>query len=1061
MSETSLLAPETPRFLVVRASAGSGKTYNLVHYYLSACLMHESDNYFRHILAITFTNKAADEMKQRVIVAMRELAQGEGKHIDRLVSELNLDRETVRRRADRQYRYMMTHYGQIAIMTIDKFVNRLVRNFTRELALDGDFRIELDPKNIIAKAVDNLLNRIGDDEPELTRIVERFVLQRVEDEDSWNIRTELLRFGGLLFKEEIRPVINALDDYEAADFVALHEAYRQEVAAAEAEALKAAKQAIALLESEGLMKAFSSNYVPKFFEKIIAEGVPVGPNNTVRAQFDGEKSFCAAKAPDEVKMRVEQIAPQLTQYFDIVLDTVEGPKGSVIQLKKHLTRSMYPLAVLQQLRGAILDVRAETNAFTFDDLNRTIESLVSNSPAPFIFERIGERYRHFLIDEFQDTSVVQWQNFLPLIENSLATGHFNLVVGDGKQAIYRWRNGDVRQLQQLPQLIGRELTPVMVERQQALERNHEGQTLKDNWRSREEVVYFNNTFFEHLKSSLHEDHHSIYTDHDQVVKGEPGGWVTVEAYQGENKEDLLRQRHERIHRLVLENIEHDLSLKDIAILTRSRKEGSAIARFLLDQGIHTITDESLQIGLHAAPLAVIYLMRALNDRDDQQAVVSFMQSAAAIDKRFSNLADLYEHYAVLPRAKDEKGYLRIDHVLKDLLGLEDFRALASRSLYDLTEDLIGLLAIDRSYPAYAEALLQMVLDYQRDESEGLSGFLNFWETDGYRKSISVPDSINGVRVMTVHKSKGLEFPVVISLVTENRSQGHSDLHPVTLDAELFGLPVAVAPLSKLQNTWAHDQYEEEVARQHLDELNIIYVAFTRAAEHLHVLVESGDPSKGKPALHKTVARILGEQLRQDLWSDRAATGAPVKGSLSGEETNEDLILVKEMKRTALHDRLKIGTEKEGFDPVLRRLSAREEGNEIHRLLSSIRHRDEITRLDTIEYPWQRMDKSAWQRILDKVRAVVDLPDARAWFEPEKAYLERDWMAADGSVLRPDRVVVSRGKLIVIDFKTGEPDPKHHQQVQGYMEELFKGQDLPVEGWLLYTDHLLCEQVGKH
>lgn len=1059
MTETSLLAPETPRFLVLRASAGSGKTYNLVHYYLSACLMHESENYFRHILAITFTNKAADEMKQRVIQAMRELAQGEGKHIDRLASELQLDRETVRNRANRQYEYMMTHYGQIAIMTIDKFVNRLVRNFTRELALDGDFRIELDPGNIIAKAVDNLLSQIGENEPELTRIVERFVLQRVEDEDNWNIRTELMRFGGLLFKEEIRPVINALEAYEATDFVRLHEQFRKEVSEAEAKAVEAAKEATALIEGEGLTKAFSRHYIPKYFKKISDEGALMAPSNTIREQFAGTKPYCAAKAPDEVQLHVEQVAVQLQSYYDTILNTIEGPEGEILQLKKHLTASMYPLAVLRELRKAILQVRAETNAFTFDDLNRTIEALVSHSPAPFIFERIGERYRHFLIDEFQDTSVVQWQNFLPLIENSLATGHFNLVVGDGKQAIYRWRNGDVRQLQQLPDLIGRELTPVMIDRQQILQRNHVGQTLLQNWRSREKVVSFNNGFFDLLKATLHEDHRDIYFEHAQEVKGNEGGWVTAEAYQGERKEDLLQQRHERILELVKASLVNGHRKKDIAILTRSRKEGSAIARFLLDNEVHTITDESLQIGLHAAPLAVVFLMRALNDREDQQAVVSFMQCVAGFDDRFADLAQLYEKYAVMPEARHAKGFIQLDALLSDILDVNDFRALASKSLYDLTQDLITLLSVDEHYPAYAEALLQMVLDYQREESEGLSGFLKYWESDGHRKSIRIPDSIDGVRVMTVHKSKGLEFPIVISLIAESRSKGHSDLHPVTLDPEIFDLPVAVAPLSKLKGTWAHDQYEEEVARQHLDELNIIYVAFTRAVDHLHILVESGDPQKGTPALHKTIAALLHEQIGHDLWSERAEYGSPVQRQTIEEEGADELLMLNRMQRQSLHDRLKIGTEKEGFDPVLRRLSAREEGEEIHRLLSKVRHLRDLEKLDKMDYPWQRMDKAAWERVREKVKAVVQLPAVQQWFTADEVYIERDWMTADGRVLRPDRVVVSDGRMVVIDFKTGQAEQKHHDQVRVYMNELFQGQNQPVEGWLIYTDRMVCEQVG--
>ncbi len=1055
MNTEPLLKPDQPEFLILRASAGSGKTYNLVLYYLLAALNDSDDFAFSSILAITFTNKAADEMKSRIIEGMKRVAEGESPYNNDLCSELGISPEVLRDRAQRQYDAMMTRYGQIAVMTIDKFVNRLVRNFTRELSMDGDFRIELNEEHLIAKAVDELLARVGPDDPELTRVVEGFVLQRIEDEDSWLIRDELIKFGKLLFKEEIRPVLNALSTYKPTDFINLQRTYLKEIHKADTAAVEAARSAAREIGAAGLEKAFSGHHIPKFFDRI-ASGDLREPSATIQGQFDGVKSLCKSGTPSEEEAAVAAFLEQhLRKPYHQILEALD-PK---LSLKRGLMNSMYPLAVLQQLQETIYDVRTSANAFTFADLNRTIEQLVASSPAPFIFERIGERYKYFLIDEFQDTSVVQWQNFLPLIENSLATGHFNLIVGDGKQAIYRWRNGDVRQLQQLPDLIGRELTPQMKERQDTLHRYHRERNLGDNWRSRENVVRFNNELFEDLCQYLGEEHRDIYEKLAQEPRKHKGGWITADAYPARPAADRDQLRHERILDLVKKNRELGYDLRDIAILTRSGKEARGIARYLLDNRVSTITSESLRIGLHVAPLAVVQMLRLLHNPDDMQAAARLVQCLAAYYPGIPSLEDIYERYVELPDKQRKRGRIKVRELVNDLLGVSDFSKLASRNLYDLVEHLMSLLKVNEHYPAYAEALLQMALDYQLEESEGLSGFLYFWDNEGHRKSITVPDNIDGVRVMTVHKSKGLEFPVVIALIPDSSRGGASDLHPVDLDPEIFGIPTAVVPLSQMKGTWANDQYEAEKSRELLDEMNVIYVACTRAADHLHLLIEHVPKKKNETwdSPHKMVAKVVAERMGEALWEERVAEGEPV---LKEGARNEDMPhTLSSLKRSAATSRLRISVRPEGYDPILRRLTARQEGTEVHRLLAMIRALADIEPVLAMPYPWQRMDRSSWEAILQKVRAVVNMPQMQQWLSEEVSYIEREWINDQGEVIRPDRVIQnSSGSLVVLDYKTGGSEEAHVQQIQHYCEALRQGTDRSVEGWLLYTDKLMLEQI---
>lgn len=1055
MNNEPLLKADQPEFLILRASAGSGKTYNLVLYYLLAALNDSDDSAFRGILAITFTNKAADEMKSRIIAGMKEVARGDSPYKEDLCRELGITPEVLRDRARRQYDAMMTRYGQIAVMTIDKFVNRLVRNFTRELAMDGDFRIELNEEHLIAKAVDELLAKVGPDDPELTSVVEGFVLQRIEDEDSWQIRDELIRFGKLLFKEEIRPVLTALSDYQPADFIELRKGYAGDIHRVDAAAIEAAGVAAHEIRAAGLSEAFSGHHIPKFFERS-AKGDLRDPSATIQSQFDGTKSLCRSNTPAEEEAAMNAFLEQhLRQPYNRILEALDP----VIKLKRSLVSSMYPLAVLQQLQAAIYQVRSTANVFTFADLNRTIEQLVASSPAPFIFERIGERFKHFLIDEFQDTSVVQWQNFLPLIENSLATGHFNLIVGDGKQAIYRWRNGDVRQLQQLPNLIGRTLTPQMKERQDTLHRYHRERNLEDNWRSRKVVVNFNNEIFEALLDHLGEEHRDIYTKLAQTPRKEEGGWITADAYPSRPAAERDEQRHQKVLELVERNRDLGYDLKDIAVLTRTGQEAGGIARYLLENEVNTITSESLRIGLHVASLAVVQLLRLLHNPDDMQAASRLVQCLAAYYPEFPSLEAVYERYVELPNEGRRKGYIRVQELLKELLGVHDFNKLASRNLYDLFEHLVALLKVNDRYPAYAEALLQMALDYQLEESEGLSGFLYFWDNEGHRKSITVPDNIDGVRVMTVHKSKGLEFPVVIALISSNSRGGASDLHPVELDPKKFGLSTAVVPLTGMRGTWADDQYEAEKSRELLDEMNVIYVACTRAVDHLHLLIEHIPKAKNETwdAPHKMVAKVVSERLGSELWEQRVEEGKPVEKK--GAKMVSDAETLSALERYSASARLRISVRPEGYDPILRRLTARQEGTEVHRLMAMIRNTADIDTVLNLPYPWQRMDRISWEAIIEKVRAVVNMPQMQQWLAEDHSYIEREWINDQGEVIRPDRVIqTASGQLIVLDYKTGNPEEAHVKQIQNYCESLQKGTNLMVEGWLLYTDRLQLEHI---
>lgn len=1069
MIHLDLIRQNQPVFNILRASAGSGKTFNLVRVYLALCLVQNDPRYFKHILAITFTNKAANEMKERVLEAVRELSGGEGSHIDALSDELHLSHDILTTRAERIYTEMMSNYGLISIMTIDKFVNRLVRSFSRELTLDSEFKLELDQNQLIREGVDLLLSRIGDEDKSLTKVIEKYALQRVDDEQAWDMRGDLTDFGKLLFNEQVAPLLQTFEAPEPAYFLELHDRLIGEVKAAQNIARDHAKQAVAaLVEADLKDEDFFRAYLPKFF-KNIQNGVFNEPSVTIAGHFMETHALYTKKTADDVIARIEGVYPELEVRFHAILDAVFGEEGGRLKLKSAIAGSMYQLATLQQLDASIKEVRNNRNIMTLTDLNRLIELLVSDNPAPFIYERLGERYRHFLIDEFQDTSVVQWQNFLPLIDESLARSNYNLIVGDGKQAIYRWRNGDVRQLQQLPKIVGRDLTDAMLQRQATLERTAKHGNLGDNWRSKAEVVNFNNALFNRVQDLLGEEHKSIYFEATQNPKGGEGGWVTAEAYYHRTNDELHEERMERLLKLIKLNTQiYGMRYSDLTILVRDNKIGSRIARSLAEENIPTVTSESLQLGQHPAPWAVIALLKWLSDQSDMQSAAWFIQcfSACRQDAKPSTDQDfkaILRYRPTTDESAKKQAYLDLAKYLKDNFDLDDPDQLTKRPLYDSVNAVVNLLGLGGRYPAYAEALLQMAFNYQNDQNEGIPGFISYWESDGKKKSIQVSNEIDGVKVMTVHKSKGLEFKVVIHLVGSGRGPKGRDLYPVKLDESVYGLPMSVVPLSSLKDTEAHDQYMEETRRRFLDDLNVAYVGMTRAAEHLHVLLECNEALAGEDVFDsaKVVAALVNEYSGVLVHEQQIHFGEPIlKAKSDIQETSADQVkTIGHLVNTSVAGRMKVSVDYTGPETGDGVLDARRFGDELHALLARMVTKEDLQIIRSQRLPWQRMNQHDWMRLLDSAEAVVTHPESKSWFDGAyNVWSERELMLDNGDTVRPDRIVDLDDHLLVVDFKTGNHDVKHKKQVQMYVEVLQRYETRPVKGCLFYTEKLEVVEV---
>ncbi len=1063
------------KFLVYRASAGSGKTYTLVSMYILCCLEKPHADYFRHILAITFTNKAAGEMKKRVMKYLEEIPKGEHESMLQFFTEhTGKSEEEIKKQLQSIHKTMLHRYGEVSIMTIDRFVNKLIRSFYKDLGLDADYRIELDQARITGSAVDQLLSKVGEDAL-LTNILEHYVSDLVEEEKSWKVRNVLDEFAGNIYKESVQPFLDHMRQKSPSSLLAAQSEVKKDLARMQDAWKSAAKKAFAVIETHRVEHCYNRNSLPKYL-RAISEGEVKMPSPTLLKEYQNGSFVVPQKIVGHDRERTEEAEAELVSAFADLMGILNEESIGKYLLLQRLSGKIYQMAVLSQLEGEAKLYQEQQNVKTFSDLNAMISDLVRNNPAPFVFERIGMRYHHFLIDEFQDTSIVQWHNLLPLFEEALAGNHLNLIVGDGKQAIYRWRNGDVQQFQNMPHLVDPDPSPEMRAREAVLKIHHEDQFLKTNYRSHEQVVNFNNAMYTALARHLDPDFQSIYDEHEQHTNERNQGFVRMECVFGKTVPERKEQRHAQMVERIREMEAKDIPLNQIALLFRTNKEAASAANALLEAGIQPITEESLLLknhpGIHATMAYLAYLVNRNDDREKVQFVSALAQAKGDIDE----LA-VFEKYTVFSEANkgNSGGRTRssfdLERYLEEELPVLSSKGLGDKQLYELLEMVMDELGIYTVAPAYAEALLQLVLDYNAQDQEGIAGLLKHWELKKGKASIRVNEASDGVRLLTVHKSKGLEFPYVIyPMALSDWWDIRGDL-PVQFDEEIYGLKKALLPpKGGMGGEQIQSQFDAETKRLFLDELNTSYVATTRAEKGLVLLLELKDEqakgSGGKWRIPEMIFHWATETLpefAEHLSYSKGEIKKETKEELKKEqevENQDSMELTTSFERGPLSSRLKMAFDTEGVLLDAAQLSPRKLGDEVHFVLSKIQTKADLNNLKKRDYPWMRMEASDWSAILHQVENVLTHPKCEMWFEEgRRALVERSLIDQSDKELRPDRIVFMPDHIAVIDFKTGAKESKHLQQVRNYMQAVKQLEKGEVRGFVVYSDEVEVLEVA--
>ncbi len=864
----------THKFSIFSSSAGSGKTYTLTREYLKIALAHENPHYFRYILAITFTNDAANEMKARIIQALRafafpqnldraEAASYQGLQED-LAQTLKISPQTLSERAAKTFIRMMYQYGDFAVSTIDSFVNRVMSAFTRELELPYNYEVDLDTDQLLKTAIDRVLEKVGHQASgRLSNFLESWVKQKEEEGKNWSIiAQDLAMFSRQLLNEKSYAFLEPLRKLGLEHYQAIQTHWQSYLQDLETEIQGIAQTAVDYIQEKGLHASFKggkTRSVETYFVK-----------NTQDLDLKTraiDKNYMREALEKDIwgKGKNEDLLAPHTAQLKTWIEAIENRKDqerSTFLLIKSILPQLYQLALIGEIESELAQVKAENQSIHISDSNKKIAEIIHHEPVPFIYERVGERYKHILIDEFQDTSRLQWENLLPLIENNLAENTFNLIVGDAKQAIYRWRGGEMEQLvflyhKEFAQLqaLHQNESPFLGDRYGTLEMHHEGNQLEYNYRSYAEIIDFNNAFFHHIRESdlgiRFPLFSLIYEGASQKIpegRKKTGGFVGLsfisgaEDYHALTLEKLLA----RIHAL----LEEGYAPSDIAIISRNNRQGKEIAAFLQANQLEVLSQTSLLLVSDEKVRFVISLLKVIHRPDD----------------RLARSEALYLFYQVVfqrsPSAEENQKIVSVveDSVMAFYACFEEagyilpLGQLFAQNLYDTSDRLIRIfnLIARHEQAQYLFRFLDVILEFSRQKNNTLADFLEYWEKKKNVLSINSPPGQEAIRVTTIHKSKGLEFPVVLLPFADwGLYPRPNDTFWASLDipASYYpdktpSLPSALLPFSQaLEHTSAVDAYQEEMEKTFIENINLLYVAFTRAAQRLYIFSKATDFSK--------------------------------------------------------------------------------------------------------------------------------------------------------------------------------------------------------------------------
>jgi ATP-dependent helicase/nuclease subunit A len=1075
-------------FTVYKSSAGSGKTFTLTREYLK--LAFQNSDHFKKILAVTFTNKATQEMKERIIQNLFEFSEDtSGVMANQLKDLLDFSDDELKSRSRHLLISILHNYSRFSVQTIDRFFQNVMRSFARELSIQGDGELLLNTDEVRQSVLDLLMEDISDPKHfALKNWVIDFSINKLEDKGKWDVRRDILSFTEELMKDDFKVIETALNK-EISDYDKLKtfkDKLNKIMAQFENSLDGISKKAFRLIEANGLVITdFSYGYsgAINFFNKVNKDSKNYDLTDLVKGRVktaiesDGES--LASKSSKKKELIFQTASAGLMDYFQEVIDYIKKNIGQY-RSAENILKNIYLIGITQHFNQRMQEYKKEEGIQFLSDTTQFLNEIIGTDPteSPFVYEKMGSFYDNFLIDEFQDTSTLQWQNFKPLIENSLAEGNENLVVGDVKQSIYRWRGGDWRLLLKG---LREDISPAF----------YQEEALSHNFRSKPNVIDFNNNLFtampELVKSNAVNKESNAFTEevehllqdipdaYNEVVQEKKDkypyeGFVELQFFEQEETEegDKISWQTKSLKKFVqdLERLQDaGLKLQDVGILVRKKKEGMEIQDFLehyknqnpqkLQQyQYNIISDETLLLSSAHIVNFLLNCFQYLYTEDK----IALSQIKFYYQKIIHHDESLIHDIVKVDSTDD---FLPTEFLAsqKDLMSL---------SLLEMSEQLIQLFQLKeiKKEKAYLSAFQDVLLDF--GNKDGIPDFMEWWEENSQSYAIKLQSDENSARLMTIHKSKGLEFKICMIPLLDWTLSPNPLMAPTlwvktdgTQFSEIPYLPIKHSSSLK-ESDFALSYWEEEV-RSYLDNLNLMYVAMTRAGDALlvnsHAKANSGYISK----------LLLQFAEQQDKWEEaemKLTVGSTSDFALMAKEkeAGAEAFPVSSVNLTYYeshnwHDKLKIKhsstllAEDAG-------LSKTDLGIYVHDIFSKLNDLQELPELLEKVKTEKMLNKEDFDSIQKLVTDNLEedsilLP----WFETEwQVKTEVPVLLQDGSLIRLDRVLIRENEAKILDFKTGLKSERDNKQVSFYRNTLKKMGFDKVTAHIAYLNPLEIVEV---
>lgn len=1024
-------------YTAINASAGSGKTYTLVKRVLLICLKHPNQyDAVKHILALTFTNKAANEMKERILQWLKDFTRADfeknsnlkGIQEDLEAQGIHVTLEDLHKRAQKVLDFILHHYSVLNIGTIDKFNARLVRSFSYELGLAHQFSLEIQSEPFLIKAVDKMLDEIGQNE-KISGAFMDFINYNLDNDERININKTLYRkakqFVSDVHYEELKN--NENFDWDAYENV--KNKLRNEIAFHKKEALRIATEAEKSIKDRDLSNSDfhggSNKCIKYFFDSFLEKGAPKLM----------ESAEAEAKKTDYYRNGASKAGKAKEHLVLEILDSLIDARSEIIkhyislEKKSKILRELLPLKINKEIRDQLQIIEEEDDIVLLSKFNILINENLKSEPSGFIYEKIGTQYHHYFFDEFQDTSKMQWENIIPLKEHTVSSdNHTFTLVGDPKQSIYRFRGGDSALMLNILNSKEETTVPVNVE------------VLGNNWRSARNIVDFNNKLYKAISAELQQEHAELFSEKaHQNPQKKFAGRVHVNLCDYDKADAVFyeitaQQMHENIQKC----LDNGYQFSDITILCRKGKEIQTYAKLLgnmkiINQGtpqyIKTISEKGLTLDMSYTLKAVMEYLRWEDKPDNLQYLIKSLYFLKVLGR--IEIKDFTEE--ILELLKIE-GRTQKENFLFEKYGLKLQQTdHPNLNLYNHVEFFVREFSVPQKETDFLLNFLEMLYNYTQKTGSTTKDLIQYWDEEGSLISIQASESIDAIKLMTIHAAKGLEFPIVFLPMQNSHKDG--DFNEWFTTQEFEGLSsVNLKGFNKDFST-----YDQEVAdfnsanayKNLIDRLCTQYVATTRPVEQLFLYLQK--PSKeGTPSeIFNFISSLKNDDsdsfdiypLNKNDLKKHLKDTAPIRNTLAiASLTHND----------AGKSSIKIATPSKNYQNTVETVRT---GIFTHEILSFIKTAKDLERV-LEKYLLEGIITTAEKKVIEnKIRSIIQSENYSRYFQAGLKILnEKDIMITENGathLYRPDRMVETEEGIYIIDFKTGAEKEKHIQQVSTY------------------------------